>query len=54
MHFCEYFPKSSVEKFQKILMRASGIKFREFWVENSSFVLLNVTAQETISLNFWR
>ena len=27
MYFCEYFPKSSVQKFQNILMRAFAMKF---------------------------
>ena len=40
MHFWEYFPKSSVQKFQNILMGVSVMKFREFWVEDSRFILL--------------
>ena len=40
MHFCEYFSESSVPKFQNILMRASVMKFREFGVEDYSFIFM--------------
>ena len=40
MHFCEYFKKSSAQKFQNILIRTSVMKFREPQVEDSSFILI--------------